>query len=271
MDKRPVSRFCAVVIAGLALAAVGFAQKPNPEIPPVGKRIKLFNGKNFDGLEIFARDIVRDRAETTAYVTPLNSDPDRVFRVHDGMLHISGTAYGWAATTKEYRDYYLRAEVKWGEGTFAPRKDVARDSGLLYHMTGEHKYWPHAIEFQIMEGSMGDIILLQGPTVTVKGETKGRGRFDRIGKGPFKNVAGHVDPTGLEKPHGEWNVLEYVTDGNHIKYWVNGKFVNEGVATVDHGKILFQSEGAEVYFRNMELRPLKKSKNSSSVPAQTLR
>lgn len=35
-----------------------------------------------------------------------------------------------------------------------------------------------------------------------------------------------------------------------------GKFVNEATTTIDHGKIMVQSEGAEVYFRGMELSPL---------------
>ena len=44
-----------------------------------------------------------------------------------------------------------------------------------------------------------------------------------------------------------------------VKYWVNGKVVNEGsAASLTCGKILFQSEGAEVFFRNIELRPLLK-------------
>jgi hypothetical protein len=33
--------------------------------------------------------------------------------------------------------------------------------------------------------------------------------------------------------------------------------VNEGIeASAGRGKILFQSEGAEVFFRNIELRPI---------------
>ncbi len=40
--------------------------------------------------------------------------------------------------------------------------------------------------------------------------------------------------------------------------YVNGKLANEGTdAFPASGKILFQSEGAEVYFRNMKLYPLK--------------
>jgi 3-keto-disaccharide hydrolase len=87
-----------------------------------------------------------------------------------------------------------------------------------------------------------------------------RPRFNRFGKGPWKDVAGYRDPNGdPEKPHGQWNVVELLSDGDHITYWVNGKLVNEGTdASVTRGKILFQSEGAEVSFRNIEIHSLKK-------------
>ena len=50
-----------------------------------------------------------------------------------------------------------------------------------------------------------------------------------------------------------------IADGGAVKYWVNGTLVNEGMGgSPARGKILFQSEGAEVFFRNIELRPLKK-------------
>jgi len=73
-------------------------------------------------------------------------------------------------------------------------------------------------------------------------------------------VAGYRDPKlEYEKPHGEWNVLELFADGNTIKYMVNGKVANDGKGSnLTRGKILFQSEGAEVFFRNIELRPLAK-------------
>ena len=38
----------------------------------------------------------------------LNSDPDRVFRVEDGVLHVSGTEYGYVITKRAFRDYRLR-------------------------------------------------------------------------------------------------------------------------------------------------------------------
>jgi hypothetical protein len=47
--------------------------------------------------------------------------------------------------------------------------------------------------------------------------------------------------------------------GDHVKQFVNGKLANEGSqAFPASGKILLQSEGAEVYFRKIELFPLKR-------------
>jgi hypothetical protein len=53
-------------------------------------------------------------------------------------------------------------------------------------------------------------------------------------------------------------VLELVTHGSDVKQYVNGKLANEGTNPFPaEGKILFQSEGAEVFFRDMKLYPLK--------------
>lgn len=213
-----------------------------------GKVIKLFNGRNLEGFDTFLRE------------QGLNNDPNHVFRVHDGMVHVSGEEYGYFITKGEYENYELTVEFKWGEETHPPRKGRARDSGILYHVIGPDKVWPQSIEFQMIEGGTGDVIVVGGASLTVKGETKDSGRFDRFGKGPWKDVAGYRDPENeVEKPHGEWNVIEMIADEDHVKYWVNGTVVNEGTdASLTRGRILFQSEGAEVFFRNIELRPLKK-------------
>jgi hypothetical protein len=110
----------------------------------------------------------------------------------------------------------------------------------------------------MIEGGTGDIIMVGDVTLTVKGEAKSKGRFDRFGKGPFKDVAGYRDPQGeVEKPHGQWNCLELWAVGGTVRYLVNHKLVNEGMgSSLTRGKILFQSEGAEVYFKTMELRPV---------------
>ena len=123
---------------------------------------------------------------------------------------------------------------------------LARDSGILYHVRGEKKksaeaqaqtaIWPKAIEFQIMEGSTGDVILLGGSALTVNGEPKSSDQFDRFNKTPWKEGwAAYKAPVGfrdpgkeIEKPHGEWNVLEMLADADHVRYWVDGTLVMEG-------------------------------------------
>ncbi len=209
--------------------------------------ITLFNGKNLDGFYTFLRDQGK------------NKDPNGVFRVENGQIRVSGAEYGYICTEKEYGDYYLSAEFRWGDATWPPREGKARDSGILFHVSGEDKVWPRSIEFQMIEGGTGDIILVDNTSVTVKGETRSKGRFDRFGKGAWQDVAGYRDPNGeVEKPRGEWNRLELWAEGGNIRYHVNGKLVNEGSgASVTKGRILFQSEGAEVWFRNIKLRPLR--------------
>ena len=216
--------------------------------------IRLFNGRNLEGFDTFLK------------TKGLNNDPEKVFQVQDGMLHISGAEYGYVITRKEYEKYHLRAEFKWGEGTYAPRAGRARDSGILFHVVGPNDVWPQSIEYQMIEGRTGEIILVgDGTSITVGGVTVTRGKdkgthIARQNQGPWQDVAGYRDPKmEYENPHGEWNVMELFADGDTIKFVVNNKVANQGSgAKPARGKILFQSEGAEVWFRNMELRPLSK-------------
>lgn len=213
---------------------------------------KLFNGKNLDNWDIYLKN------------HGPNKDPDRVFRVENGIVHVSGTEFGYIITKKDYADYYLAAEFKWGTATHAPRKDKARDSGILLHVSGENKIWPRSLEYQYIEGGTGDIWVVGGVGLTVKGVTRQPGesnhRFNRFNKGAWKDEAGYRDPNGdPEKPRGEWNKIELWADGGKLLYKLNGKIVNEASGASDvKGKILFQSEGAEVFFRKIVLKPLRK-------------
>jgi hypothetical protein len=64
-----------------------------------------------------------------------------------------------------------------------------------------------------------------------------------------------ADRLDFEKPIGEWNQYEIQVNGNHFKLFVNGKLVNEGKnGELSKGKIALQSEGAEIHFRNIEIK-----------------
>jgi hypothetical protein len=191
----------------------------------------------------------------------VDNDPDHVFTFTNGMLHISGEHYGYAATRQtNFSNYKLIAEFRWGEKTWAPRETNARDSGILVHCVGKDQVWPKSIEAQIIEGGTGDILVVSGAYLTVGGVTKGPeiARFDRPGRNPWKDQKGFRGPHEIEAPTGQWNKLEITCDHDRFSYKVNGHVTLTGTnASPQMGKILLQSEGAEVYFRRLDLYPLK--------------
>ena len=58
---------------------------------------------------------------------------------------------------------------------------------------------------------------------------------------------------------GEWTRVEAICSGKKITIKVNGETVNEALdADPAAGKVMLQAEGHEVFFRNLEIRPIAK-------------
>jgi hypothetical protein len=255
----------------LAEAAKGMlrdAYGPRQKAIRPKETVQLFNGKNLDGWYTYLHD------------NHFN-DPKGVFTVKDGAIRISGEEWGGLGTRQEYRDYHLIVEWKWGGPAHGNRADRARDSGILVHGVGEDGLaggqWLESIESQIIEGGAGDLLMVAGkrmPWMTAKIRTNGnamiwdeqngvpttrdRGRFDWYGRDPqWKDVLGFRGREDVEKPTGEWNTQEVICDGGTVKNILNGKLVNSAYDS-DHtfGKIMLQSEGAEIWIRRVEIRPL---------------
>ena len=69
---------------------------------------------------------------------------------------------------------------------------------------------------------------------------------------------GFRGPQDVESPGLEWTRLEAVVEKGNLRYYVNGKLVNAGTdASLTDDKIMIQSEGAEIFFRRIDLEPLK--------------
>ena len=122
--------------------------------------IPLFNGRDLDGWYTFLQKHGK------------NSDPDRVITIEDGTIHLykhaadaSNVVMGYIGTTKEYGNYHLRLQYRWGPKKFEPRYKMKRDAGLYYHILGADAVWPHALQFQIEQTNVGDLIALYGLTV----------------------------------------------------------------------------------------------------------
>jgi hypothetical protein len=239
----------------------------------VTQPIKLFNGK--------------DLANFYTWLKPhgKNKDPNKVFTVQDGIIRISGEEFGALTTEEEFGDYHLIAEFKWGEKTGPARLNNARDSGILLHCVGDDGavggVWMQSIECQMIEGGTGDILMVKGKgpgnvSLSARVEMRGKqpyydpkGELRKFVNGPrvnwygrslqWKDEKGFRGKDDVERPLGEWNTLECICDGGNLTYRLNGTVVNAATdAEPRRGKLQFQSEGAEVFFRRIELQPLKK-------------
>jgi|YNPBryunderm2012_1023409.scaffolds.fasta_scaffold45634_1 hypothetical protein len=233
MSSRVRLGWCLSVLA-LLLGSVGHAAGADEK----DGFTPLFNGKDLSGW--------------TPYLREPSADPNNTWSVVDGVLICKGKPNGYIATKKQYGNYVLR--LKWR----FPADSKGGNSGVLLHVQEKDKIWPNSVEAQLFAGSAGDFWLIADdsgklPELIIDPERKdpknkeGRHYF-RIGK-----------DEKIEKPFGEWNEYEIHCQDGNIKLIVNGKVVNEGKATaasLKQGRIALQSEGAEIHFKDIEIKPM---------------
>ncbi len=205
----------------------------------------------------------------------LNNDPLKVFTVieEEGkpVLHVSGQIFGCVSTKATFENYHLRWQFRWGTKKWPPRETQRRDSGVLIHCFDPHgafwNCWRNCLECQVMENDCGDFFPL-GSTAdsTVRPQIAGaRAIFDP--KGIFCSGAGPVSHgPSVEKPEGEWNIMEVYTVGQTSVFVVNGTVNNvlfnakrptpdySAIEPLTSGYIQIQSEGAEVFYRDIVIQ-----------------
>jgi hypothetical protein len=261
----------------------------------------LWNGKDFDGWTTWMQkpsptsdvpDLPKDAQGR--YTEPIGSgrDPLKVFTVDPDVagraaIHISGEVFGELRTRASFRNYHLRLQFKWGEKKWPPRDAAAtqRDSGLLYHVHAEPgaegRTWARSIELQIQERDVGDLYAI-GSVIAVRAKPRPGTQpavyeYDPAGVWTyFSQSPGQsgrcVKMPDNEKPTGEWNTVELIAFGEDSIHIVNGKVVMRlhGPTRIDtefpqpmtSGPIILQSEGAEIFYRNVEIRSIR------AIPAE---
>lgn len=245
----------------------------------------LFNGKDLAGWDTFLSQpyltwdvpgLQRDTNGVYREAVGKNRDPLKVFTVDtvDGrpVIHISGQGFGTLTTREVFTNYHLRLQMKWGERRWANRATARRDSGLLYHGHGElgamSGNWPRSVEFQIQEQDIGDLYPI-GMQISVKVRPEKTNLWVYDPKGlprTFDKNRRCVKMGDAEKARGEWNTLDLFCFNGDSVHIVNGQVMmrlhdaqrvdGAAPATLRSGTISLQSEGAEVFYRNVEIRPI---------------
>lgn len=243
----------------------------------------LFNGTDLSGWDTYlgpTYDTVLNKFDSLS--TPgLNNDTQGVFRVveEDGApaIRISGDGFGGISTLQEFENFHLRAEFKWGELKWHPRKDKKRDSGILYYAVGPqgaaYGHWMRSQEFQVQEGDCGDYWSVDGSIVDVPATGSAKEEYVYSPDAPllpFSYTSEYgkrcIKNPDAEKPVGEWNTVDIYCLGGTLVHMLNGKVVMklynsrqpvEGKEIpLTRGKIQIQTEGAEVYYRNIQWQPI---------------
>ena len=255
----------------------------------------LWNGKNLDGWTTWMRQpeptsevpgLARDAQGK--YSEPIGSgrDPLKVFTVVNNVdgrpaIRISGEVFGELRTKATFKNYRLRLQFKWGEKKWPPRDGATtpRDSGLLYHVHNPPgvggRTWARSVELQIQEHDVGDLYAV-GSAIAVRAKPRPGTQpvlydYDPAGEWTFfsqsQGASGRcIKQPDNEKPTGEWNVVELIAFGEDAIHIVNGKIVmrlhgplridSDVPSSVTSGPIILQSEGAEVFYRDIEVRSI---------------
>ncbi len=178
----------------------------------------IFNGKDLTGIKLHG----------------ITAD---TLKVNAGVLECSGKPNGYWYTEKSYKNYTLRFDYRYKrpEG-LADENAFLGNSGYLIHIVGEHKVWPKCVEVQGMNRDVCAIFAIGGAT------------------GPRDNGNAEVRKT-TRKPVGEWNSLEIISADGKLTASLNGvKLCEGGPYDVTEGTVGFQSEGAEIHWRNLRIK-----------------
>ncbi len=201
----------------------------------------LFNGADLSGWHVDVPKIDDDPSVKSPFI------------VRNGMLVSLGKPGGHLITDAVYENYRLEVEYRFaGE---------PGNCGVLVHASTPralYEMFPKSLEVQMMHQNAGDFWCIV-QDITTPDMVARRGPKEKWGitEGKNRRILNLTD--GSEKPLGEWNTMIVECVGDEIKVWVNGDLVNYGFdCTTSKGQIAVQAEGAEVEFRKLQLKSIKK-------------
>jgi hypothetical protein len=191
----------------------------------------------------------------------IDNDPRGVYSIvtleGEPTIAISGEVWGSLISKREFCNFRLTAEFKWGTAVWPPLN--LKDSGIMFLSKGPlgavnaggdalsdpigSGGFMVAPEYQIAAGDVGSLYNL-GPVA-----------FDS------ESFGDHVDEPGV------WNAIELSLEDGQATLSLNGnetvrasgfvlEWPGQTPSALRCGKLQLQSEGAEIFFRRVEIEPL---------------
>jgi hypothetical protein len=197
--------------------------------------VSLFNGKDLTGWVD-----VNTSAETWV--------------VKDGLLVCKGLPIGVMRSEKQYENFVLHIEWR--------HMEAGGNSGVFIWSEGttpKERPLPKGMEVQMLELEWPFLNREKDgsprPLGYVSGELFGANGLEAVPDNPRGKRSMSYEMRCKGK--GEWNTYDVVAVDGVVKLAINGKFVN-GMreATVRKGYLCWESEGAEIHFRNIRILEL---------------
>lgn len=234
--------------------------------------VYLFNEKNWDGwyLKIRSGDSLLAK---------------KVFQIEKGLIQVfkqvpegseegngKNPTHGLFYTNKTYSKYILKFEYKWGKNKANNYNQFQYDAGVYYHVVKDN-IWPTGIEYQVRYNDIkdknhtGDIWGQKDYDWTANDNNEYASEADGGKPQPIKGGEHLAKSTkNFNGLNDKWNQCEIIVMGDQYAiHKLNGDIVNmlTNLPLVE-GKIGFQSETGEIYYRNIKIKEFK-----YFVPAET--
>lgn len=244
-------------VAGLSFTAMPKKAKNDGFVP-------LFNGKDWSGWYLKIRSDDDELAQ-------------KVYAIEDGVIHVfndsfpaeyelnsgKNATHGLFYTQKKYSRYILKFEYKWGKKIANNFKQFQYDAGCYYHVYND-AIWPQGIEYQIRYDHTKEMnhtgdFWASGTSFQWYAGDDGTFSLPRSGgvAQPIKTGEHLASSTAeFNALNDRWNQCELIVMGNEYAiHKLNGKIVNMATGlSVGEGIIGFQSETAEIFYRNIMIK-----------------
>jgi hypothetical protein len=270
----------ALVVMSASCAGAGKASPWRPLLDPTLSRFDVY--LSYRGDQILS--VLKGTAPADLKPVGFNPPSQNIFAVvpKDGApaLRVSGEIYGCLVTKESFSNYHFRARTKWGEKKWEPRLNESKDSGILYHTRGEFgvdywKSWALSQEFQVIEHGLGEywrqatsaFDIRVGPKEPSPDRSPDAPRWNpRAPWMAFDGADNHALAGSDQDKPGQWNRIELICYAGDCVHVVNGKVVmalarsryqdGDVVKPLTGGKLQIQSEAAEVFYRDLEIRSI---------------